>query len=107
MIPKLQFFNYVANIVEPFLRKYQTDQPMVPFLFLHSKDTVTKLFEIIIKPEFLEKCKTWSKMKQIDFSESYNLLPDGKINVGFAVTEQLKQLRKKDLVKSSEIKEFF
>ena len=46
-------------------------------------------------------------MKQIDFSESDNLLPDGKINVGFAVTEQLKQFRKKDLVKSSEIKEFF
>ena len=67
IIPKLQFFNYVANIVDPFLRKYQTDQPMVPFLF--------------------------------------NLLPDGKINVGFA--EQLKPLRKKDLVKSSEIKEFF
>ena len=107
MIPKLQFFNYVANIVEPFLRKYQTDQPMVPFLFFDLKDTVTKLFEIIIKPEVLEKCKTWSKMKQIDFSESDNLLPDGKINVGFAVTEQLKQLRKKDLVKSSEIKEFF
>ena len=104
MISKLQFFNYVANIVEPFLRKYQTDQPMVPFLFFDLKDTVTKLFEIIIK---LEKCKTLSKMKQIDFSESDNLLPDGKINVGFAVTEQLKQLRKKNLVKSSEIKEFF
>ena len=89
------------------MRKYQTDQPMVPFLFFDLKDTVTKLFEIIIKPEVLEKCKTWSKMKQIDFSESDNLLPDGKTNLGFAVTEQLKQLRKKVLVKSSEIKQFF
>ena len=105
MIPKLQFFNYVANIVEPFLRKYQTEQPMVPFLFFNLKYTVTKLFEIIIKSEVLDKCKTWSKMKQIDFSQSdNNLLPDGKINVGFAVTEQLKQLRKNEI---PEIKGFF
>ena len=28
---KLHFFCYVAGIVEPFLKEYQTDIPMIPF----------------------------------------------------------------------------
>ena len=30
---KLRFFCYVAGIVEPFLKEYQTDMPMIPFLY--------------------------------------------------------------------------
>ena len=32
IVPKLQFFVSVVNLVEPFLTKYQTDKPMVPFM---------------------------------------------------------------------------
>ena len=31
-IAKLKFFSFVSNIVQPFLKKYQSDQPMIPFL---------------------------------------------------------------------------
>ena len=30
---KLQFFLFVAGILQPFLKLYQTDQPMIPFMY--------------------------------------------------------------------------
>ena len=33
IVAKLQFFAFVANLVEPFLTKYQTEKPMVPLYF--------------------------------------------------------------------------
>ena len=35
---KLQFFSFVSSIVEPYLRKYQTDKPMIPFIYFDLKD---------------------------------------------------------------------
>ena len=55
MVPKLHFFAYVANIVEPFLVKYQTDNPIIPFLYFDLKEIIIKLLEIIVKPDILEK----------------------------------------------------
>ena len=31
-VPKLQFFRSVAQLFDPFLRKYQTEEPVMPFL---------------------------------------------------------------------------
>ena len=31
------FFRYVAGIVEPFFKKYQTDIPIIPFLYFDLK----------------------------------------------------------------------
>ena len=36
-VDKLQFFSFVSNIVESFLKKYQTDQQMIPFLYCDLK----------------------------------------------------------------------
>ena len=54
---KLQFFSFVSNIVESFLKKYQTDQPMIPFLYCDLKDIVIKLLDIIVDHKIIEKCK--------------------------------------------------
>ena len=106
ILPKLNFFAYVASIVEPFLKKYQTDNPMVPFLFYDLKSVIKRLLEIVVKQEVLEKSTSWKKMKAIDLSSKNNLLSDEKVNAGFAVTEQLNLLKRKDLVTSSEVKQF-
>ena len=29
---KLSFFSFIAGLLKPYLTKYQTDQPMIPFL---------------------------------------------------------------------------
>ena len=46
-------------IVEPFLKKYQTDQPMILFLYCDLEDIIVKLLNIIVEHEIIEKCKKW------------------------------------------------
>ena len=46
---KLQFFSFVSSIAEPYLRKYQTDKPMIP-----------------LKPTVINNCKSGKQLKEID-----------------------------------------
>ena len=42
---KLTFFSYVAGILEPYLKKYQSDMPMVPYMYAELKVFVKNLCE--------------------------------------------------------------
>ena len=71
MISKLQFFTYFASVLEPFLRLYQTDAPIIPFMYFDIKNLVKKL---LVKLEVIEGCKTASDLLEIDLSMEKNLL---------------------------------
>ena len=79
---------------------------MIPFLYFDQKEIIIKLLEIIVKPDVLEKCKSWQKLKDLDLSLDKNLLTDEKLNAGFAVAKILQDLKRKDLIKSYQTKEF-
>ena len=64
------------------------------------------MLEIIVKPDVLEKCKSWQKLKDLDLSLDKNLLTDEKLNAGFAVANILHDLKREDLIKSYQTKEF-
>jgi len=106
VLAQLHFFSYVAGIVEPFLKKFQTDKPMIPFLFFELKHIVIRLLEIIVKPKIIESCKSARQLKEIDLSDKNNLLPLEKINTGFAVDNVIKDLIRSDTVTSVEVKKF-
>ena len=55
---KLSFFNCVASIVEPFLKKYQCDKPMIPFMYTDLKSLIQSLLELVVKQDVLSQCKT-------------------------------------------------
>ena len=46
---KLHLFCYVAGIVELFLKEYQTDIPMIPFLYFDLKAVIRNLLDIVIE----------------------------------------------------------
>ena len=58
ILAKLHFFSYVAGIVEPFLRQYQTENPMIPFPYADLKKIVRQLLEIVVVPEVIEPCQS-------------------------------------------------
>ena len=105
LIVKLHFFSYAAGIVEPFLKKFQTDKPMIPFLFFELKTIVTSILEIIVKPSVIESCiKSTKKLINIDLSNQDNLLQLNKMNLGFAVSRAIKNLVQSDKVSCDEVK---
>ena len=103
---KLQFVSFVSNIVEPYLRKYQTDKPMIPFVYFDLKDLVIKLLDIIVKPTVINNCKSGKQLKEIDLSNEENLISVGNINMGFAVEDIIKRLKQQDKVSLSQLKAF-
>ena len=57
LIPaKFKFFCLIAEIAKIFLTKYQTDKPVVPYLYHEIVRIIRRLMQLIVKPEILDKC---------------------------------------------------
>ena len=52
---KLTFFSFVAGILQPILVKYQSDKPMVSYMYQDLK-LLRKLMQLIIKPDIVANC---------------------------------------------------
>ena len=105
---KLIFFSYVAYIIEPFLKKFQTDKPMVPFPSFGLKAIVSELLEseFVVKSSVIKSCKNVRQLKEIDLCDESNLLPLEKTNLGFALDQAIQKEEKSDTVNLSMIKVF-
>ena len=95
MPTKLHSFEHIASIIELYLKRYQTDKPMVPFMYYDSKDIVYQLLEIIVKPavsdSFKAKPQIW---KDIDLSKDNSLISARKLDLGFAIDEDINNSKK-------------
>ncbi|KAJ8886454.1 hypothetical protein PR048_012665 [Dryococelus australis] len=65
LVAELSFFTVVTNLVEPFLCEFQTEKPMVPFLYDELTSVAKTLMERVVKPEVFEGV---SSLKKIDVS---------------------------------------
>ena len=64
-VNKLQCFSYIASKVEPYLRMYQTNNPMIPYMYFVLKIMLKNLSEIVVEPEVIQKCKTGERLIEI------------------------------------------
>ena len=60
------FSSFTANHLQPYLIRYKTDMPVLPFLNADLKNLSLKLLEIIIKPEIPENYDTPLKLAKTD-----------------------------------------
>ena len=75
---KLHFFELIASIIEPYLKRYKTDKPMALFMYYDLKDIVYQLLEIIVKPAVLHSFKA---KPQIDLSKDHYLISNRKLGI--------------------------
>ena len=68
------FFCYVTGIVGPFLKEYQTNIPMIPFLYFDLKVVIRNLLDTVIEQVVIEACCSEKQFKEIDLSKKENLL---------------------------------
>lgn len=85
---KLNFFIMVAQEITPFLRLYQTDKPMLPFLSGHLTDMLRSLMEKFIEPGVMKNATTTLKLLEVDYANPVNHMDVNKLQVGFN-TEQV------------------
>ena len=65
---KFCFFSFVAKTLEPYLVAYQTDKPMILFLYQDLSILIRKILEIIVKPKVVFDCNAAINLKRIDLS---------------------------------------
>lgn len=93
--PKLAFFASVSSMAEPFLREFQGDQPMAPFIYTELKCLVTSLIERVVKPDVLKEAN--EQLEKV-ILKSENLITAKQVDLGFATKDALRNSKKsKDL----------
>jgi len=79
---KIAFFQTLASDIEPFLKIYQTDSPLVPFLYTDLSNILKLVMERFVKAEVLDKCN--NNLTKIDVLNKENLIGPKKINLGYS-----------------------
>ena len=83
-LPKIMFFASVSSTVEPFLTKFQSPKPMVPFLASELLTLLYALLSRFVKDAVLQKADTYRKVCKIDCSDSNIWCSLEKVDVGVA-----------------------
>ena len=81
---KLSFFSFLASHLEPYLVKYQTDWPMMPFMYDELTLMCRKLLDLVVKGNVISQADTGLQLNKIDLSKSQNLQKDNEIQIRFA-----------------------
>ena len=76
MPAKLQFFCFIAGIMQPFLTKYQSDKPILKL--------IKRLIQLIVKPDLLEKCENYLDFRRIDLDNKESITKSKDMSTGFA-----------------------
>ena len=65
MAAKLHFFAFIAAILKPFLVLFQTDNPMLPFMYDELSKISKRLIVLMYRKEKIDKVKTVKTKKQL------------------------------------------
>ena len=107
MKARIHFFIALSSEVEPFLRRYQTASPYLPFLYDDLSVIVENLLKRYVQPSKLENLTT-KQLAEFDLDVKDNLLTANKVKVGLAVKRELNNLKtQKKLVADLQISEFY
>ena len=66
---KLNNFSFIASILQPFLTKYQTDDPLVPFMYDDVSSLITSLMQLIFKADKVDEAAV-KNFKEFDFTKN-------------------------------------
>ena len=72
MTAKLHFFAFIATILKPFLVLFQTDNPMLPFMYNELYNVSKRLIALMYKKEKIDETKTVSKAMKEDWLKNKN-----------------------------------
>lgn len=83
---KLAFFHSMASEMESFLKEYQTDTPLIPFLYSDLTNCMRRLMECFIQKDPLKK-----NVMEIDLEDEKSFLPYRQIDAGISALHNLKK----------------
>ena len=89
---KIQFFEEIARDLNAFLLIFQSDKPIAIFLVETLDQLLRSFCSKFIKKDVLSGTSTLA-LSKVNLSDSNNHVPTSKVDVGFGLKQQLKELR--------------
>ena len=103
---QLAFFGYFATHFEPFLLKYQTHHPMIPYLLEDLEKLYCSVLKVVVKEEVVAN-KSAGELTKIDLKDSKIFKKRKHFHIGFAAETILRDLKNRDLIKQEQRDDFF
>ena len=79
-------------MLNEFLTVYQTDSPMIPFLYSDLTTLITELMRKIVKDDLIVG-KSVASISEIDVEDQKSLKSPAVIDLGYAVSEEIRKNR--------------
>lgn len=98
------FWISLAQVFEPFLRLYQADRPLLPFLASDLDSLLRCLMGRFVKDSVLAQATSFVKLTKIDISSTENTKSSKQLDIGIATRRELDVL--KDIISAKEELEF-
>ena len=102
MIAKLHFFKYLTSLLRPFLVRFQTESPVLPFLAIDLDRMIRQVYGLFMKRDVVNETQTPYLLSKVDVSKKENHLPVENLDLGSVVTAELTKIEV-----SSEVKKHF
>ena len=107
VVAKFNFFSFLAGHLLPYLTRYQSQKPMIPFLHDDIQQLVKELLTLTIKSEVTDNCKEdYKALLKIDLRDVRNHIKKKDMHVGFGTLDELQSLLRKDLISHADINKF-
>ncbi|CAG5123146.1 unnamed protein product [Candidula unifasciata] len=103
---KLAFFVSFSKQLEPFLRKYQTDNPMVPFLFTDLHNLTFAVLRRFVKKEIIANLSSTSDILNFSVNDPQNHVTGHAVDIGFVADSVIKDLKRERKVTDLQILNF-
>lgn len=98
LLAKLQFMLTVSTELEPFLRFFQSNKPLLPFLYAQLMSMLKSIMKRFIIPGVLNSATNSYELMHIDVKDKKNYIALHSIDVGFGAKAQLAGKNERDVL---------
>ena len=102
---KMKFMEFLAHKLNTFLRGFQTDQPMVPFLCETLEDLARSILGMFVKNETLREADTVLKFIKLDVTD--RAIFKQAVDVGMGAALHISTYKKSPSVKQHKVTQFY
>lgn len=96
---KLSFMLTVALQLEPFLTTFQSNKPLLPFMYGDLFSLMKNIFNRFVKKEKMDTVKNGQHLLDLDVENSANLLTAKDIDIGFGASAACKGKKEVDVLR--------
>ena len=107
MPARMKLFEYVSSLLNEFLRGFQTDQPMVPFLCETLGSILRTILSMYVNSSIMKKADNLAKLLDIKPDQPNNFKQKDLTDLGMGARLLISAYKKSSSFKQSKLSEFY